>query len=88
MFDCVFLCIDLNEWKSPDTAGTPPSPRQGHVAAVLGGVLYVHGGMAGQTFLDDLHCLDLSKRLKASKEDRGRPYQETLYLGGRCSLKG
>jgi len=55
------LYVDQSEWKSPDTAGTPPSPRQGHVVAVVGGVLYIHGGMAGQNFLDDLQCLDLGK---------------------------
>jgi len=47
------------EWSHPTTSGTAPSPRQGHVLAVVGSRLFVHGGMAGQEILDDLHTLDL-----------------------------
>lgn len=53
------------EWSRPTTSGTAPSPRQGHVLAVVGNRLFVHGGMAGQEILDDLHTLDLGESLQS-----------------------
>ncbi len=50
---------DTNEWSSPCTVGTPPTPRQGHISVVVENKLLVHGGMAGQDILSDLHILDL-----------------------------
>ena len=50
---------DTNEWSSPCTVGTPPTHRQGHISVVVENKLLVHGGMAGQDILSDLHILDL-----------------------------
>lgn len=51
--------VESGEWSTPVTSGSSPSPRQGHVAAVVGSKLFIHGGMAGQDIFSDLHCLDL-----------------------------
>ncbi|NXP09808.1 RABEK protein, partial [Thinocorus orbignyianus] len=45
-------------WSQPDTHGDPPSPRQGHAVAAVGTKLFIHGGLAGDTFFSDLFCID------------------------------
>uniref|UniRef100_A0A8C0WKE1 Rab9 effector protein with kelch motifs n=1 Tax=Castor canadensis TaxID=51338 RepID=A0A8C0WKE1_CASCN len=47
-------------WSQPETLGNPPSPRHGHVMVAAGTQLFIHGGLAGDTFFDDLHCIDIS----------------------------
>ncbi|NXC78210.1 RABEK protein, partial [Anhinga anhinga] len=47
-------------WSQPDTCGDPPSPRHGHVAVAVGTKLFIHGGLAGDTFYNDLFCIDLN----------------------------
>ncbi|NXX75530.1 RABEK protein, partial [Urocolius indicus] len=49
---------DTLSWSQPATRGAPPSPRHGHVMAAVGTKLFVHGGLAGDTFYSDLFCLD------------------------------
>lgn len=49
------------EWTTPSTSGTPPTPRQGHIVAVVGKKLFVHGGMAGQQILNDLYALNVGE---------------------------
>eukprot|EP00058_Branchiostoma_floridae_P014644 XP_002600132.1 hypothetical protein BRAFLDRAFT_276373 [Branchiostoma floridae] len=55
-------------WSQPQMEGKPPKPRHGHVMVAVGNKLYVHGGMSGVTFYDDLYVLNLDtkkwKRLK------------------------
>ncbi|XP_037256361.1 rab9 effector protein with kelch motifs isoform X2 [Falco biarmicus] len=45
-------------WSQPDTHGDPPSPRHGHVVVAVGTKLFIHGGLAGDTFYNDLFCID------------------------------
>ncbi|KAJ7405963.1 Rab9 effector protein with kelch motifs [Willisornis vidua] len=45
-------------WSQPDTRGDPPSPRHGHAVVALGTKLYIHGGLAGDVFYNDLFCID------------------------------
>ncbi|XP_041530007.1 rab9 effector protein with kelch motifs isoform X2 [Microtus oregoni] len=47
-------------WSQPETHGSPPSPRHGHVMVAAGTKLFIHGGLAGDKFFDDLHCIDTS----------------------------
>ncbi|XP_008568191.1 PREDICTED: rab9 effector protein with kelch motifs isoform X2 [Galeopterus variegatus] len=47
-------------WSQPETLGNPPSPRHGHVMVAAGTKLFIHGGLARETFYDDLHCIDIS----------------------------
>ncbi|NXG80018.1 RABEK protein, partial [Baryphthengus martii] len=47
-------------WSQPDTRGDPPSPRHGHVVAAVGTKLFIHGGLAGQVFYNDLFCFDIN----------------------------
>ena len=49
------------EWTTPSTSGTPPTPRQGHIVAVVGNKMFVHGGMSGQQIFNDLYALNLGK---------------------------
>jgi len=48
-------------WSVLDVRGDAPKSRHGHVMAAVDGRVFVHGGMAGTNFFDDLHILDLSK---------------------------
>ncbi|NXT78365.1 RABEK protein, partial [Zapornia atra] len=48
-------------WSQPDTQGDPPSPRHGHVMVAVGTRLFIHGGLAGEVFHDDLFCIDTSE---------------------------
>ncbi|XP_012914223.1 rab9 effector protein with kelch motifs isoform X2 [Mustela putorius furo] len=49
-------------WSQPETLGKPPSPRHGHVMVAAGTKLFIHGGLAGDRFYDDLHCIDIKKQ--------------------------
>ncbi|XP_008823030.1 rab9 effector protein with kelch motifs isoform X2 [Nannospalax galili] len=51
---------DTLTWSQAETLGNPPSPRHGHVMVAAGTKLFIHGGLAGDTFFDDLHCIDIS----------------------------
>ena len=53
--------LATGEWTTPSTSGTPPTPRQGHIVAVVGKKLFVHGGMAGQQILNDLYALNVGE---------------------------
>uniref|UniRef100_A0A8V5GDQ9 Rab9 effector protein with kelch motifs n=1 Tax=Melopsittacus undulatus TaxID=13146 RepID=A0A8V5GDQ9_MELUD len=48
-------------WSQPDTHGEPPSPRHGHVVVAVGTKLFIHGGLAGDVFYNDLFCIDTSE---------------------------
>uniref|UniRef100_A0A8C5QPX4 Rab9 effector protein with kelch motifs n=1 Tax=Leptobrachium leishanense TaxID=445787 RepID=A0A8C5QPX4_9ANUR len=45
-------------WTQPETFGDSPSPRHGHIMVAVGTKLFIHGGMAGSTMLDDIFCID------------------------------
>ncbi|XP_009981780.1 PREDICTED: rab9 effector protein with kelch motifs, partial [Tauraco erythrolophus] len=47
-------------WSQPDTHGDPPSPRHGHVVVAVGTKLFMHGGLAGDVFYNDLFCIDVN----------------------------
>ncbi|NXH19782.1 RABEK protein, partial [Bucco capensis] len=47
-------------WSQPDTHGEPPSPRHGHIVVAVGTKLFVHGGLAGDIFYNDLFCIDIN----------------------------
>ncbi|XP_025022115.1 rab9 effector protein with kelch motifs isoform X1 [Python bivittatus] len=46
-------------WLQPDVRGQPPAPRHGHVVVAVENRLFVHGGLAGDTFYDDLFSIDI-----------------------------
>ncbi|KAF1426333.1 hypothetical protein FQV22_0005640, partial [Spheniscus magellanicus] len=47
-------------WSQPAAHGDPPSPRHGHVVVAVGTKLFVHGGLAGDIFYNDLFCIDIN----------------------------
>uniref|UniRef100_A0A7M4EWE0 Rab9 effector protein with kelch motifs n=1 Tax=Crocodylus porosus TaxID=8502 RepID=A0A7M4EWE0_CROPO len=47
-------------WSQPEVHGDPPASRQGHAVVAVGSRLFLHGGLAGEHFYDDLFCLDTS----------------------------
>ncbi|XP_068938853.1 rab9 effector protein with kelch motifs isoform X2 [Petaurus breviceps papuanus] len=49
-------------WSQPETCGESPPPRHGHVMVALGPKLFVHGGLAGDEFYNDLYCIDTIKQ--------------------------
>ncbi|XP_027800170.2 rab9 effector protein with kelch motifs isoform X2 [Marmota flaviventris] len=54
------LNLDTLTWSQPETFGSPPSPRHGHMMVAAGTKLFIHGGLAGDKFFDDFHCIDTS----------------------------
>jgi len=56
--------------------GDAPKPRHGHLMAAVGNRLFLHGGMSGSLFFDDLHVLDLDRnswscaKVKSTKPSR------------------
>lgn len=45
-------------WSEPETLGTPPSPRHGHIIIAVGSRIFIHGGMAGDKIYNDMFALD------------------------------
>ncbi|XP_007907715.2 rab9 effector protein with kelch motifs isoform X1 [Callorhinchus milii] len=45
-------------WSQPSTEGKSPTPRHGHVMVAVGSKLFVHGGLAGVKFLNDMYSLN------------------------------
>ncbi|KAH9496466.1 hypothetical protein Btru_010935 [Bulinus truncatus] len=58
-------CLDTSTmiWSSLAPQGDSPKPRHGHVMVAVKNRIYLHGGMAGSTFYDDLFVLDLDRNL-------------------------
>jgi hypothetical protein len=52
--------ISTRKWTELQCTGSIPSPRGGHAAVLVDGVMYVFGGSTGKTKLDDLIGLQLS----------------------------
>lgn len=48
-------------WSQPETQGRHPPARHGHVIIAVGSKIYIHGGMAGDKFHNDMYSLDTSK---------------------------
>lgn len=74
-----------NTWTTPTTEGKAPSTRQGHVMVAIGNKVYLHGGMAGSVFFDDLYIFDfemLSWNLVDPIE--GQPSARAAHGGVAC----
>jgi Galactose oxidase, central domain len=52
--------ISTRKWTELKCTGSIPSPRACHAAVLVDDVMYVFGGYAGNTYLDDLVGLRLS----------------------------
>jgi N-acetylneuraminic acid mutarotase len=53
--------ISTRKWTELQCTGSIPSPRSGHAAVLVGGVMYVFGGgSTDDTCVDDLYALQLS----------------------------
>jgi len=48
-------------WSVLRLHGDAPKPRHGHLMVSVGNRLFLHGGMSGSSFFDDLHVLDLDR---------------------------
>ncbi|XP_017263047.1 rab9 effector protein with kelch motifs [Kryptolebias marmoratus] len=53
-------------WSQPETHGRQPAARHGHIIAAVGCKIYIHGGMAGEKFHNDVYSLD-SRNMKWEK---------------------
>lgn len=61
-------------WSTLNVRGDPPKPRHGHIAHAVGHKVYIHGGMSGPAFYDDLHVLDVDAcTWRSVKQKRVRP---------------
>uniref|UniRef100_UPI00398EEA24 rab9 effector protein with kelch motifs n=1 Tax=Pristiophorus japonicus TaxID=55135 RepID=UPI00398EEA24 len=45
-------------WSQQSTEGRPPAPRHGHVMVAVGSKLFIHGGLAGDKFFNDMYVID------------------------------
>uniref|UniRef100_A0A3Q3E3Y4 Rab9 effector protein with kelch motifs n=1 Tax=Labrus bergylta TaxID=56723 RepID=A0A3Q3E3Y4_9LABR len=45
-------------WSQPETQGRQPPDKHGHVIVAAGSKIYIHGGMAGDKFHNDVFSLD------------------------------
>ncbi|XP_038637710.1 rab9 effector protein with kelch motifs isoform X5 [Scyliorhinus canicula] len=45
-------------WSQQSTEGKPPAPRHGHVMVAVGSKLFIHGGLAGKFFFNDMYFID------------------------------
>ena len=75
---CLYNLPAPLEWFCPTTSGAAPSPRQGHILAVVGNKLFVHGGMAGQEIFSDLHTLDLGELITVEPLYNGHYWDPTF----------
>lgn len=48
-------------WETLNVKGDSPKPRHGHVVVAMDNKVFVHGGMSGPNFYNDLHMLNLDK---------------------------
>lgn len=48
-------------WSQPETRGKQPPPRHGHIIIAVGPKIYIHGGMSGDKFHNDMYSLDTSR---------------------------
>ena len=48
-------------WNQPNTSGSPPCARHGHVSVADGTDIYIHGGMAGTNMFDDVYKFNTSR---------------------------
>uniref|UniRef100_A0A8C9YJ54 Rab9 effector protein with kelch motifs n=1 Tax=Sander lucioperca TaxID=283035 RepID=A0A8C9YJ54_SANLU len=48
-------------WSQPETRGRNLPARHGHIVVAVGSKIYIHGGMAGDKFYNDMYSLDTSK---------------------------
>lgn len=53
--------ITERRWSVLKLHGDAPKPRHGHLMVTIDNRLFLHGGMSGSLFHDDLHILDLDK---------------------------
>jgi len=56
--DTYVLDVDENTWQKPRCRGTPPEPRYGHSAALVGTRIVYFGGKGKTAHFRDLHALD------------------------------
>ncbi len=69
-------------WNTLNVRGDAPKPRHGHLVAAVGNKILVHGGMAGPTFYDDLHVLDLDRNVwQKVKQKKGNPCARAAHGG-------
>ena len=52
--------ISTRKWTELQCTGSIPSPRRGHAAVFINGVMYVFGGSHDGTYLGDLTAWNLS----------------------------
>lgn len=70
--DVCILDLETQVWEIVDAAGTPPSPRTGHTAALYGDrYLLVFGGSAHSRCYNDLHILDLQNMEWSQAQPQG-----------------
>ena len=57
-------CYDAvtSAWTTLKIRGDSPKPRHGHLVIAHENKVFLHGGMSGAHFYDDLHVLDLDKK--------------------------
>ncbi|XP_048414779.2 rab9 effector protein with kelch motifs [Stegostoma tigrinum] len=83
MFDKATL-----SWSQLSTEGNPPAARHGHVMIAVGSELFIHGGLAGDKFFNDMYVIDTAvvnmrwKKVKMKGDiPRGCAAHSAIYHG-------
>ena len=77
-------CFDAttSTWSTLNIRGDSPKPRHGHLVIAVGDKIFVHGGMSGTTFYNDLYILDLSAKTWTNvKQKKGCPNARAAHGG-------
>ncbi len=77
-------CFDAktSTWCILNVRGDPPKPRHGHLVVGIGNKIYVHGGMSGTAFYDDLHILNLETNTWSNiKQKKLKPSARAAHVG-------
>ena len=66
--------VATSSWSTLNVRGDPPKPRHGHIVQAVENKVYIHGGMSGPAFYDDLHILDLgTSTWRSLRQKKGHP---------------
>ncbi|XP_072310171.1 rab9 effector protein with kelch motifs [Eucyclogobius newberryi] len=66
----IFDTVSLT-WSQPETRGTAPPARHGHIILAVGSRIFIHGGMAGEKVFNDMFALDTESMTWEKMDTKG-----------------
>lgn len=86
-------------WSQPETHGTPPPARHGHIVVAVGLRIFIHGGMSGDKFYNDMYSLETELMKWEKVQTKGEPppavaahsavaLEQNIYVFGGMTIDG